>query len=430
MVFKNPLCIIQNLMDSLVLLKIALGVAMEGEEKESNSLNLYGCNFDSVTGLDLADLFRTNSTITYLNLTYARLSYSNVQSFADALKSNTTLSSLVFAAGKESGDDSTQTLADMLKTNSTLTYLDLGASAIGDEGITSLADALVVNSTLISLNLAYNNWGDGGLQAMAKMLKTNTALAYLNLDDNVLADEMTQLTNKSVMALGNALAVNTTLTSLSLCRIRLGVDGALALGQALSANTTLTYLNISFNDFGDSGVLAVADALTMNNTLTSLDIGVNDIGDAGFKALARALTVNNSITTLRGDFWAEQQGATERFDRQPVITNRLKHNFRLLECWASLAPLLSFLRANAGNEIVRSVYPMLPVMREYLGCGVAKDIRHLSKVSAFADTSFGVSMIQQGMLAVPHFDHVVATEWYSKRPRYDDASVVVSKRRK
>jgi len=56
--------------------------------------------------------------------------------------------------GNRLGDEGATPLADMLKTNSTLTEINLGEdNQIGDKGATALADMLKTNSTLKIIRL-------------------------------------------------------------------------------------------------------------------------------------------------------------------------------------------------------------------------------------------------------------------------------------
>jgi NLR family CARD domain-containing protein 3 len=64
-----------------------------------------------------------------------------------------------------------QQLADALKGNSSLTSLDMGGNNIGPEGITVVLNALRGNDTLETLELSYNPIGDKGAKALSDVLK-------------------------------------------------------------------------------------------------------------------------------------------------------------------------------------------------------------------------------------------------------------------
>ena len=59
-------------------------------------------------------------------------------------------------------DSKAKEIGEALKSNSTLTYLDMSYNFIGDSGAMALSSALKINSTLTELNLGYNPIGDEG----------------------------------------------------------------------------------------------------------------------------------------------------------------------------------------------------------------------------------------------------------------------------
>lgn len=69
------------------------------------------------------------------------------------------------------------------------------------------------------------------------------------------------------------------------------VAGAKALAEALAVNTSLTSLTLSDNYIGLEGAKALAEALAANNTLTEIGLRGNELGDEGLEALAMALLV-------------------------------------------------------------------------------------------------------------------------------------------
>ena len=90
------------------------------------------------------------------------------------------------------GDSGAEKIAEALKRNTTWTSLDLVASKIEDLGAIHLAEALTHNTTLKSLflhsmlppNLIVNYIRDEGAKALAEALTKNTTLTYLDLRGN------------------------------------------------------------------------------------------------------------------------------------------------------------------------------------------------------------------------------------------------------
>ncbi|KAF9551518.1 hypothetical protein EC957_008187 [Mortierella hygrophila] len=128
----------------------------------------------------LAEVLKTNSTLTTLNLKYNSIGSDGAKAMAEVLKTNSTLTTLDLS-NNSIGDDGAKAMAEALKTNSTLTTLDLFNNSIGDDGAKAMAEALKTNSTLTTLNLEYNSIGDDGAKAMAETLKTNSTLTTLDL---------------------------------------------------------------------------------------------------------------------------------------------------------------------------------------------------------------------------------------------------------
>jgi Ran GTPase-activating protein (RanGAP) involved in mRNA processing and transport len=77
------------------------------------------------------------------------------------------------------------------------------------------------------------------------------------------------------------------------------VAGAKALAEALAANTTLTSLTLSDNYIEVEGAKALAEALVQNKSLAELSIKGNELGDEGVDALATALLVGVFAFVIR-----------------------------------------------------------------------------------------------------------------------------------
>ena len=95
-------------------------------------------------------------------------------------------------------------------------------------------------------------------------------------------------------------ANNAYLTSLNLQGTgnRLTATKATELFQALALNTTLTELSLFDNNISDTGATELSKALEVNNALAKLDLAQNQIGDTGAAELSKALMVNTVLTKL------------------------------------------------------------------------------------------------------------------------------------
>ena len=159
------------------------------------------------------------------------------------------------------------------------------------ENIMLFFEALAANSSLTSLSLYKNKIGDSGAASLSQALAANSSLTNLILWSNEIGDS-------GAASLSQALAANFSLTNLTLWSNYIGDSGAASLSQALAANSSLTNLRLWSNEIGDSGAASLSQALAANSSLTNLDLRDNKIGDSGVASLFHALAANSSLTNL------------------------------------------------------------------------------------------------------------------------------------
>ena len=256
--------------------------------------------------------------------------------FFEALKSNTTLSTLLLC-NNEIEPSGANALSGALKVNGALTNLDLGRNKIGTPGAQALFDALQINATLTKLDLSGNEIGTAGIQSLSEVLKSNSSLTSLNLCDNKIGEKregwgsrcpreisivpyirikitrslpeaLVKLDEYSKMdetrnyhglfSLSESLKINTTLTNLNLAYNEIDFVGAHYLSEALKANTGLTALNLQGNRIDSLGAKCLSLSLATNSTLTSLNVSAIGFGDKGAQALSEALPDNATLTKL------------------------------------------------------------------------------------------------------------------------------------
>ena len=264
----------------------SLVVDLEG----CTALSLTSNNIGDRGAAAIAEALKSNTELTSLHLGYNTIGPSGAAALAEALKSNTALTKLWLHDNKI-GDSGSVAIAEALKSNTVLTELRLDSNNIGDSGAVAIAEALKSNTALTWLDLNSNDIGDIGATAIAEALKNNTALTYLYLYNNAIGDI-------GATAIAEALKNNTALTHLYLYYNTIGDSGAAALAEALKGNTALTSLYLHGNDIGDSGAAALAEMLEINTALTELWLRSNNIGDSGAAALVEALKNNAALTRL------------------------------------------------------------------------------------------------------------------------------------
>lgn len=218
----------------------AFANALQSNNSSLASLNLWGNQIGDEGTVELASSLRYNSALTELNLGYNNFYLEGTEAIAEALKDNKALMRLDLPNNHLT--DGIISIADMLKSNNTLTYLGLGANNINSNGAIALANALTENRVLTKIALGGNhNICGAAAQRFAEMLKVNTSLTSINFWGTQIGDE-------GAMKFAEALTVNTSLTSLDLGSCKIGIIGMEAIANALTTNTTLTYLNINCNN--------------------------------------------------------------------------------------------------------------------------------------------------------------------------------------
>lgn len=81
-------------------------------------------------------------------------------------------------------------LANMLKTNNTITEIHLAGNYIPNDGIIALAEALMVNNTVVTFNMNNNgNLQYSGATKISEMLKVNTCLTFLYMKKSGLDED-------------------------------------------------------------------------------------------------------------------------------------------------------------------------------------------------------------------------------------------------
>ena len=142
------------------------------------------------------------------------------------------------------------------------TMLDGDGQALTVEGATALADALMKTDAA-----------------------TNPKLAWIDLRSSSIG-------NKGLVALADALALNTQLKTIYFQANAVGDEGAVALAGVLKDHPGIRKLDLSWNLMGDAGAAALAEALKVNTNLLELNLNYqsppNNIGNEGATALVRS----------------------------------------------------------------------------------------------------------------------------------------------
>eukprot|EP00002_Diphylleia_rotans_P026897 TRINITY_DN5385_c0_g1_i1.p1 TRINITY_DN5385_c0_g1~~TRINITY_DN5385_c0_g1_i1.p1 ORF type:complete len:2210 (+),score=439.95 TRINITY_DN5385_c0_g1_i1:82-6711(+) len=174
-----------------------------------------------------------------------------------------------------------------------ITVLDLSPTNIvlGDTGLLALAEALVINSCITALDLSCNALSDRGGVALAVALLTNNSIIDLNLSYNNLG-EMT------AEALASSLKVNKTLKVLDLSFNYLDEKCISLICPAVGSHPHVELLDLKGNQIGEKGAIAVASMLKASQSLLCLSLAGSSLKEKGAVTIAEAMWGNHKLRSL------------------------------------------------------------------------------------------------------------------------------------
>jgi Ran GTPase-activating protein (RanGAP) involved in mRNA processing and transport len=268
-----------------------------------------------VSGLVVGALLRVHQTLNRLDLRCVPLSVDGGKAIAEALRWNTSITSLSLPEG-QLGDEGVEHIAAALEANeaAAVSYVNLSDNGVAVRGAQALAQALRPASTLTSLDgigmsgtyfrqlrgvdpihsLELKGLGDVDSPIIGRLLESNTTLTALDLGAS--SNNMGKLWGRAV---ADALLTNTTLTALNLGSNGLGDAGGAAVAEALHGrNFKIRSLTVSSNRLGKAAGRGLAGVLANEANLTMLDAGSNDFGDAIARTIFESVARNHSLTSL------------------------------------------------------------------------------------------------------------------------------------
>ena len=200
------------------------------------------------------------------------LSINEIQELAEWLKANPKAKIIKINLGYNNLDyEFTKDLADMLKSNKTVTTIHLGQNKFGEEGLKVLAEAFETNTTITALDLSGCGIYDEGAKLLAKMLKTNTTITTLNLCNNGLVSESAEAIVQTIIA-----NPNSKITTINFEANDIDSKGAISIVKAVIANSNnpITAINLRQNNIDGKSVKAIAKILIANpdSKITALNM--------------------------------------------------------------------------------------------------------------------------------------------------------------
>lgn len=185
-------------------------------------------------------------------------------------------------------DVGARALGTAMPFSSTLQVLYLGLNKITGVGAKFLAAGAAQSKTLKKLHLSGNaTLGPDGVKAFAEC---NPPLELLDLED-------TGIGNEGMCFVSELLLKTQTLQHLSVGWNGISDTGPIA--NALAVNSSLKTLSMVNKDINDHGILGLAKAITRNKHLEVLELRRNEaMTDVGGNAILLALTHNEILREL------------------------------------------------------------------------------------------------------------------------------------
>ena len=203
------------------------------------------------------------------------------------------------------------------------------------EAITLLAEALASNTTVTSLSLM-NQQQDESAREEAR-----------DQDGNLMR------------RIAEMLQRNSTLTKLLLPSNEVTDKSACPLAEVLKSNSTLKTLSLSNNDIKNEGAMQLAGMLRVNSTLTSLDLFCNYVKNKGAMQLADVLTVNSTLRFLSVAYSVIKPAGISAFAAALKINSTLRtlHLHKNLPDDESMDQVLAALQNNGSlTQLTLSTY--------------------------------------------------------------------------
>jgi len=180
-------------------------------------------------------------------------------------------------------------LSEILQYNTFITSIELGEHHIdGVAGFTALMAALKINTSVTSIYCASSSFTGADMYALADVLQVNSSIVHLSI-------KAEQIVN-GVGVFANVLINNSTLSSLEFDVLHMTDIQVGTLCDALKTNTSLTH--ITFSHQQNSDVIALADALTINSTITTIELWLNYVYCNGIYTLLTTVAAHTCIDSL------------------------------------------------------------------------------------------------------------------------------------
>lgn len=194
----------------------------------------------------------------------------------------------------EFDQDTLTLIADLFMPSATFRIRDANLSRLGFKWapLSTLLSGMSKNSYVHILNLSHNKISPKVAKELGNMVQQNTALQVLKL-------RSCSMDRAAIVALGDAVAKNTSLTELDVADNNFEAHACGASWEtALKKNKTLTQLNLACCDLDGDSLAHIGSALKTNTTLQLLHLDANYIGSRGLRKLGHGVKENKTLRAL------------------------------------------------------------------------------------------------------------------------------------
>ncbi|KAL9642522.1 hypothetical protein ABK040_011089 [Willaertia magna] len=239
--------------------------------KENKSLCTLDISLNSIGdigGIHFAEMLKENSGLRILNLSSCDLKTSAITLLAVVMKENKTLIELNLAKPllHSRKEETIVHISEMFKSNSTLRVLDISYHRLADSGISILLKNLTVSKCITDLNLSGNAITISANLIARYFEHPYCALKRINLSAN-------RIDSEGGIEISESLKKNRTITSIDLAFNNLDDESLVAISDCLlSWNHTVRELKIMDNKFDQSSIQSFDKLIRERNTPLILDI--------------------------------------------------------------------------------------------------------------------------------------------------------------
>ena len=303
-------------------------------------------NNNEVTSSNNSEVISTNmNSLEYLNLCNCKIHKKDIQLLCNAIKSNTTFSSINLSNNTVT-DQAAFLIGETFSKNIHLRHAELANCNLSKKGLQMVLGGMKENRVLQTINFSLNNIGNKEAHSIAAILSNNNMIECIYLQDCSLScDALNQITvaasslkllksldfshntipDQSAMFVSDIIKTNH-LEYLNLCECALTETGVQSISRELAHSQNLVMINLSGIKISDlvadsltlmiansvkleklcmsnchlqsSGFTKICESLRSLSTLTHIDLSFNTFNYIMACSLAETIVVNSKLSYI------------------------------------------------------------------------------------------------------------------------------------